>query len=100
MNPQADIKRTERLWSKVRKVLKVEFEKLGITFCEQCGSTFNLRFCHRYKRRFIITLEELKRVALLCEKCDVEIEYAGHDVLYEEITNIIENRKEAWWEPA
>ena len=95
-----EIKRTEALWNKVRRQLKAEFDRLGIRFCERCGTTFNLRFCHRYKRRFITTMEELRTVALLCERCDTETEYSGHQNLYDEITRIIEDRKELWIEPA
>lgn len=89
------MKRTVAQWNRVRAKLKVRFENLGITFCEKCGSSFNLRFGHRYKRRFINTLEELEMVALLCERCDTDLEYGGHERLYWEITKIIEQRVES-----
>jgi hypothetical protein len=79
-------------WNRVRASLKRDFDKLGIRFCENCGSTFNLSFAHRKKRRFITTEDELKCVALLCQICHEFIEYSGHDRMFETITRIIENR--------
>lgn len=81
-------------WDRLRAKLKIEFAAMGLTFCESCGSNWNLRFCHRLKRRFITTESELRTVALLCEKCDTELEYSGHTNLYEKITAIIDRRDE------
>lgn len=52
-----------------------------------------LSFAHRYKRRFITTDEELRVVALLCQKHHEEIEFSGHDEMYEAITAIINSRE-------
>ena len=60
---------TVRQWSKTRAKLKKRFAEMGITFCEKCGTTFNLSFAHRLKRRFITNEAELMTVALLCIPC-------------------------------
>lgn len=79
-------------WDRTRAKLKIVFAEMGVTRCEKCNSGWNLRFSHRRKRRFITTEDELRTVALLCEKCDTDLEYGGHERLYTEITKIIEQR--------
>jgi 5-methylcytosine-specific restriction endonuclease McrA len=70
-------------WDKIRKKLKKEFEDRGITYCELCGSTFNLSFAHRKKRRFYYSripgeeerlLGDWNEVLLLCIPCHQKIE--------------------------
>lgn len=82
-----------RAWDYARKQLKKQFEVMGITQCERCGSGFNLSFAHRMKRRFITTDAELMTVALLCvNPCHTTIEHLGHDAMYQAVTEIINNR--------
>lgn len=80
------------LWNKTRAQLKIEFEKNGITRCEVCGSGMYLGFAHRYKRRFITTIEELKICALLCVTCHENIEYSGHENMKQAVDKIIAER--------
>lgn len=84
--------RKARHWDAIRKTIKAEFERDGITSCEVCGSTFALSFAHRLKRRFITDDSELRRVALLCQKHHDELEYSGHENMYQRITEIIQAR--------
>lgn len=84
--------RTVDQWNRIRASLKKEFEAMNITSCESCGESFNLRFCHRMKRRFINDEQELRYVALLCERCDYNTEFSGHENLYKAITAIVERR--------
>lgn len=79
-------------WDRVRAELKKEFEAKGIVTCEICGRSDYLSFAHRLKRRFITDEEELRQVALLCEKHHANLEYGGHDRMYAEITKIIARR--------
>jgi preprotein translocase subunit SecA len=79
-------------WAKARAKLKIQFERMGITACEICSSTFALSFAHRLKRRFITTEDELMTVALLCQKHHEEIEHSGHENMFDRITKIIEQR--------
>lgn len=83
-----------RTWTAARRKIKEQFLKWEITRCEQCGGTFALGFAHRMKRRFIVTREEMMRVALLCQICHEKIEHSGHEAMYEAITKIIEARNE------
>lgn len=84
-----------REWSKVRARLKKTFENLGITFCEICGSTFNLSFAHSKKRRFITSEAELTEVCLICIPCHQEIETLPHVEMHRKVIEIIERRVEA-----
>ncbi len=76
MSPKLQIARTAlkrvgkktREWERVRRILKVQFEKWGITCCELCGSDFALSFSHRVKRRFIEDEKELRTVILVCAR--------------------------------
>lgn len=81
-----------REWDKVRARVKKEFFEAGRTFCELCGSTFDLTFAHRLKRRFINDPQELATVALLCLTCHQQIEILPHDEMYRIVTNIVEKR--------
>jgi hypothetical protein len=81
-----------RKWDDVRRELKVEFEKMGVTRCEICGIGEWLSFAHRMKRRYIHTADELRFVALLCIPCHEKWEHAGHQANYDKITEIVENR--------
>lgn len=84
--------RKTKRWDAVRRQLKREFERNGITRCERCNAGYPLSFAHRYKRRLITTDEELRTCALLCIPCHEAIEFAGHEVMYQAITKLIENR--------
>lgn len=86
-------KERAKKWKALLPKLKKRFEAAGITRCEICGGTFALGFAHRYKRRFISTVEELEKTALLCVKCHEEAEHSGHENMYERITSIIDNRR-------
>lgn len=78
-----------RQWDNTRRKLKEQFERAGIVRCEVCNGTFALSFAHRLKRRFITDQQELETVALLCQICHNEVEYAGHDEMsLREIYNI------------
>lgn len=85
-------------WDRVRKQLKIEFERRDIVRCERCSGSFGLSFAHRLKRRFITTDEELRTVALLCQQCHYWAEYGDrdnpgtHERMYEIITEIIDGR--------
>lgn len=79
-------------WSRIRAKLKLEFERKGVTRCEQCNGTFALGFAHRLKRRFIVTDEEKRAVALLCQPCHERIEHSGHAEMFAAITELIERR--------
>ena len=70
-------------WNKVRARLKDEFEAMGITRCEICGSSSFLSFAHKDKRRKYynrdrhIEEEELgkfENVLLLCVPCHDKLE--------------------------
>lgn len=85
-------------WDRIRAEIKIEFERRGIVFCEMCGRTSSLSFAHRYKRRFITDEDELRMVALLCmddadqKGCHNKLEHAGHEVMFDKITEIIATR--------
>jgi hypothetical protein len=56
---------------KANAILKKKFMDMGITWCEypKCGSTNFLSFAHKFKRRYMNTVEELSdinNVLLLC----------------------------------
>lgn len=60
--------------------LKKMFTNIGITSCENCGSTYNLGFAHRHKRVWYRGKPELlssfNQVILLCNfPCHDGIEY-------------------------
>lgn len=86
------MKRTVAQWNKVRAKIKKDFERQGITFCEVCGSTFNLSFMHRLKRRKITTEEELAYVALACIPCHQQIEVLPAEEMFSRVTNLVERR--------
>lgn len=79
-------------WDRERAKLKVQFERQGITRCESCNGSFALSFAHRYKRRFITTLEELRVCVLLCQSCHHKIEYSGHENMLNAVNALIEKR--------
>jgi uncharacterized protein with PIN domain len=84
----------QTVWNNTRRKLKLQFERDGITRCEQCGSGMFLGFAHRLKRRFIQDKYELMMVALLCVKCHEFWEHGSHERMFEGITAIIEKRNE------
>jgi 5-methylcytosine-specific restriction endonuclease McrA len=52
--------------------LKAGFMRRGITRCEVCGSTFALTWAHRFKRRHMLTVDQLsdfQNVILACIEC-------------------------------
>jgi hypothetical protein len=75
--------------AKNNRELKKIFENLGISWCEECGSTFHLTYAHSMKRRFIQTDQQMKEVALLCLNCHDRIEHLPHSEMYQKITEII-----------
>lgn len=79
-------------WNYIRTKLKTQFESMGITYCEKCGTRNGLTFAHRLKRRFITDDTELMTVALLCLRCHQEVEQLPHQQMFEQITEVIENR--------
>jgi putative intracellular protease/amidase len=85
-------KERAKKWPQVRAKLKRQFEAMGITCCEICGSSFALSFAHRLKRRFITTMDELATAALLCQQHHTQIEHSGHERMFETITQIISSR--------
>lgn len=85
--------RKTRQWEKARAELKKDFDRMGIRHCEGCGSTFNLSFAHRLKRRFIVTEDELRQVALLCVPCHQTIEQLTHSEMFAFINQLIEKRE-------
>ena len=88
-----NLKRTVQGWSQTRRKLKLRFNALNIRACEVCGSSYNLSFAHRVKRRFITTQEELENgCALLCQTDHDRLEFGDKNVMYAEITKIIEKR--------
>lgn len=80
------------IWDRVRASLKLQFSEWGIQSCEVCGGTFALSFAHRLKRRLITDDAEMRMVALLCHKHHEELEFSGHDNMFQKITDIIEKR--------
>jgi hypothetical protein len=85
---------TVREWNRIRRQLKVEFERMNITRCEKCNSDFALGFAHRLKRRFLHTDSEKRFVVLLCQDCHTRIEYSGSIEMFTAITEIAESRAE------
>lgn len=83
-------------WFSIRTALKVKFLKMGITTCEGnfelCTRDRFLGFAHAKKRRKL-TEDELWEVALLCNNCHSQIEYAAPEVMEAYIKNIIKTRK-------
>src|SRR5215207_2360480 len=81
-------------WTRIRKKVKTQFEKRGITRCQMCGRADYLSFAHRLKRRFITTDEELAIVALLCmdnpeaRGCHNKLEHGPKQVMFETITKL------------
>lgn len=85
-----------RLWESVRRRLKCEFVGRGITTCELrlpgCMVDNGLGFAHRLKRRHIATVEELRRVALLCNNCHDVLELNGEAKMSKVIDSLIAKR--------
>lgn len=90
-------------WIKVRKELKVLFERRGITYCEAhfrtCTVNAFLGFAHILKRRHLGRWESTERaynirqVALLCNNCHDALELRGELVGGREISRIIDGRE-------
>lgn len=72
------MRRTKESQRANRKLKKLFLDK-GITYCENCGSTFALSFAHRMKRREYYSqpekLYDFNEVLLLCIPCHEQIEY-------------------------
>jgi hypothetical protein len=62
-------------WNQARKLLKIEYESRGITYCERCSTTSFLSFAHRYKRNDPRCEHTFKGTLLLCVPCHEGIEY-------------------------
>lgn len=88
-----------REWEKIRRGLKREFDAAGRTWCEMgllgCMGDDGLGFAHRYKRRHIHTVEELRTVALLCNNCHDICELQGEAKMFKLINSVIEKRESA-----
>lgn len=92
-------------WNKVRAGLKVEFEKLGVTYCEanfrQCTVSMFLGFAHVLKRRHLGKWDSperaynIREVALLCNSCHDTLERMGEDVGGQEVLRLISIRRGA-----
>lgn len=91
-------------WHRIKKEVLADFDRLGITRCEECGSMINLSLAHRMKRRRIYQLrdpelieQELHIVALLCmsgtsKGCHDKVERMSHEQMFDAITQIILKR--------
>ena len=86
-----------KAWDRVRRQLKVEFEKRGIMTCELglpgCQFDNNLSFAHRMKRRYITTEQELRVVILACVPCHSTIELQSHATMKNIVDNVIASRE-------
>lgn len=84
-------------WDKVKRELKPQFERAGITTCElrrkQCTGNYFLTWAHRVKRRFITTDAELSTVVLACVNCHLEIEIMSHAAMKREVDSVIARRE-------
>lgn len=65
-----------QIWNRIRKQLKKDFEKAGITSCELklegCVHNNFLGFAHTKKRRDVT---DLRRVVLACQNCHERVEF-------------------------
>lgn len=81
-------------WEKIRKELKKDFYKRGITKCELnyegCWRDNALSFAHLDKRR---NVEDLREVVLACVPCHQKIEYIGRDNMRDILEKVIANRE-------
>jgi len=89
-------KRTQE-WERIRRKLKVRFEKAGITKCEfhfqpHCWWDLALGFAHTDKRRFLKG-KELEVVALVCQPCHEILELFPREQMKIEIESVIRNRE-------
>lgn len=78
-------------WDRIRKVLKVQFERAGITRCEMCGSSYALGFAHRKPRRYCDE-SELAIVVLLCNECHRKVDSCGHENMKNMVEGLIAKR--------
>ena len=78
--------------AKNNRELKQIFIKLGVDWCELCGTRFGLTWAHSRKRRFIENDEMMKEVALLCLKCHTQAEMLPDYEMFSLITKIIAER--------
>lgn len=82
-----------REWDRVRASLKIEFMQRGDTACELrlpgCWRDNGLTFCHRVKRRFITTENELRVVCLGCMNCHRIIEDMDHAAMRNAVESAI-----------
>jgi hypothetical protein len=76
--------------AKNRLYLNKLFTKLGIDYCERCGSRIRLTFAHRFTRQHCNTVDEMRHVARICLKCHMEIE--GTPTMTEEVDRLIDSR--------
>jgi len=65
-----------QIWNRIRRQLKKDFEKMGITTCELklegCKHDNFLGFAHTKKRREVT---DLRRVVLACQPCHEKVEF-------------------------
>lgn len=77
-------KKTEA-WAAIRKELKIEFERLGVTRCQVCFTDNGLGFAHCRKRRNLLE-GEIYHVALLCnDPCHNDLEFGDADVMHDTV---------------
>lgn len=87
--------RKTKQWNNVRRTLKVEFERMGITRCEICGSSFGLSFGHSKKRRHIVG-DEIREVILICvNPCHMKLEAMPEREMHRIVNDIISRRETA-----
>lgn len=84
-------------WESVRKKLKVEFKRVGITTCELgypgCWRDSSLGFSHAHKRRNLAP-GEIEVVILLCSaNCHPKIEILPEAEMAEIVHSVIKARK-------
>lgn len=83
-------------WAKVRRSLKAEFLRAGITRCEGgwegCMRDDGLTFAHSLKRRHITSDALMREVACLCLICHNRIEVMGEEKMSRIVRGIIEGR--------
>jgi hypothetical protein len=82
-------------WKKIRRKLKLEFLRRGITECELkyegCWKDNALSFAHLDKRQHLKG-DELKEVVLACTPCHQKVEYIGREKMREVLTKVINSR--------
>lgn len=89
-------------WSRVRRELKVDLERQGITRCEfgfqNCTGSENLSLAHSVKRRMLGKGEERERlireVAVSCLNCHTKLDVLmSHEEMKEAVLKAIDSRE-------